>query len=1209
MIRSEERNKNNYNTFNGNNDSSTNNEIINKNNKNVINNNGSWVSSNKSFKNQFYLKETLDSFSSNPVNEIIILRISIPELNVISLFKIDRDSTVKELLYQVISKKSLQMNVYSLYLMPNKRVDFGMWLDDSKPLFLYELNDNDLVECKRRLITDFSNQFHIKVVFPEQMKSKTIHVDAKMLVKDAINLINSKMDIQTQIPNQDINNYGLYSLILDTTTTNTPSTNTPSTSILMKDDDLLSSYSMGSNMNVMEFRKKEIIVVSLFNYQNNNNNNKNNSNIVSGSNGYQTLISSTLSTCKITTTTTTTTINSNNMTNNNNKLPPPPVPKRTDLQSQQESPPSPSTQLPPPPSPPPSPPPPPPPTLSIQIKSNVYDIINEIKEWLKLNFNIEITNQYKMMLLQSRQLKLWLIDSKPLNSYHIRKNDSLYLFPKITEEVNLDEGICLKVRFSACNVVNDVNSSNTNSRLTTKTLPGEVLILKIENVVMLNIVSRKPLFGDIYMTNFQLIFITRETNKEYNIHLGVISKIDKVSNKSKQTFCFLDLHCKDFRFIRLVFVSKDKSRKKLYLTLKHQCFPGIQTKLFSFYNKEVFYYKQNNIKIGGGSGSGSGGGGDCFISKIGDKINGWLIYNSEREYKRMNIKAGSGWRISTINNDFKKCESYPKLIVVPETITDSQLVDVFIFRSKGRIPVLSWKHPSNGTTITRCSQPLVGLTGSRCIDDELLIKQISSPTIIQQPQSQPQSQQQQQQQQSSSSPPTSFINYSTTTTTTTSTTSTPNLNQINNINDNFKGLNNAGNSIVFNKRQSYISNSLSNLESSLANNNNSNNSNINNNNNNNSSNNNVEKILNLLDARPKVNAMSNKAFMGAGFENVSTFYSCCNIDFLNIGNIHVMRDSYEKLKSTCIDSLGGIKEIKNSNNTNQDNNNNNNNFNLNNSNNNSSSNNNNTNVNSDNNNNNNNNIVRSESEEELSSFLLENETPISSIHSSDIIDNNEGYNGTNIKWFEGIESSRWFDHIILILKGSIRIVESIHKQCTSVLIHCSDGWDRTPQLSSISMIMLDPYYRTLEGFIVLIEKEWLEFGHKFNDRIGQGDSKHLDERSPVFVQFIECVYHIMEQFKNYFEFNSQVLVEILVNGLYSNRFGTFLYNTVREREINKVQLETASIWSLILSNYSFYINQNYTRMDKVLIPSIAIPYFSLWKDYYLKYLLSTTSIN
>ena len=49
----------------------------------------------------------------------------------------------------------------------------------------------------------------------------------------------------------------------------------------------------------------------------------------------------------------------------------------------------------------------------------------------------------------------------------------------------------------------------------------------------------------------------------------------------------------------------------------------------------------------------------------------------------------------------------------------------------------------------------------------------------------------------------------------------------------------------------------------------------------------------------------------------------------------------------------------------------------------------------------------------------------------------------------------------------------------SCVVHCSDGWDRTSQTCAVAQLLLDPYYRTIQGYQALIEKDWLHFGHKF----------------------------------------------------------------------------------------------------------------------------------
>ena len=52
------------------------------------------------------------------------------------------------------------------------------------------------------------------------------------------------------------------------------------------------------------------------------------------------------------------------------------------------------------------------------------------------------------------------------------------------------------------------------------------------------------------------------------------------------------------------------------------------------------------------------------------------------------------------------------------------------------------------------------------------------------------------------------------------------------------------------------------------------------------------------------------------------------------------------------------------------------------------------------------------------------------------------------------------------LQGSVMIARYMKLQQGSALVHCSDGWDRTSQLTSLSQIMMDSYYRTMDGFKV-----------------------------------------------------------------------------------------------------------------------------------------------
>ncbi|XP_065322687.1 myotubularin-related protein 2-like isoform X2 [Gordionus sp. m RMFG-2023] len=589
--------------------------------------------------------------------------------------------------------------------------------------------------------------------------------------------------------------------------------------------------------------------------------------------------------------------------------------------------------------------------------------------------------------------------------------------------------------------------------------------------------------GLLGVTNFRLTFTaTQKGDVILDLPLGVVYRLEKIGNLSSrgENSYGIEVYCKDLRTLKFAYKPENHSRRHFFEQLYKLAFPlNHHQPIWAFSFRDNF------------------------------DVDGWKVYRARGEYERQGLPDES-WRLTDINRDYTFCDTYPSLLCVPRAADDDMLTNVARFRSKNRLPVLSWKCHSNSqdprtppreACLVRGAQPLSGLLGG------------SSPKID----------------------------------------------------------------------ASYLRHVIE-------------------------ANAHFSRYLTVYDARPRINAVANKA-KGGGYES-EEHYKDTELIFLDIHNIHVVRESLKKLTQECFPYV----------------------------------------------------------DEE--------------------------------HWLTKLEATQWLEHIRTILFGALRIVDKIDNQQSSVFVHCSDGWDRTAQLTSLSMLMLDPYYRTIEGFEVLIEKEWISFGHKFAQRLSHGydnynnpphshnntnqsqsttathqlsqnnltnnneyskkyspqsfspldnsssknnsgfSPRSLDisspkaangkkitmsnnslnsikstdhktgknknkpsEVSPIFLQFIDCVYQLTRQFPAAFEFDETLLIYILDN-LYACLYGTFLGNTEKER-VNelKVTQNTYSLWSAINSSLEDFTNPFYNPYlpNLILYPIVTIRHLEFWDSYYLRW--------
>ena len=226
--------------------------------------------------------------------------------------------------------------------------------------------------------------------------------------------------------------------------------------------------------------------------------------------------------------------------------------------------------------------------------------------------------------------------------------------------------------------------------------------------------------GCFFLTNHRLLFVQyaapedsagpgsgsgSHSMRHVEINLGSLERLE-ITTRDDVAAPVLCCYSKDFRLLQVGFDESAQWAESLVRLLSGVAFNKDQSRCFAFSHRDT----------------------SPSALAIPPEQEGFNLWDPLREYARVGLVdehggevGGRGFRVSYANLSYELVPSYPRLLVVPSCISDTQLGSIAKYRSSGRLPAVVWRHPLTGASLSRCSQPLSGMRGKREEADEKLI--------------------------------------------------------------------------------------------------------------------------------------------------------------------------------------------------------------------------------------------------------------------------------------------------------------------------------------------------------------------------------------------------------------------------------------------------------------------------------------------------------